>query len=131
MRPKRDWTAARQKVDTEGHCRVCRRPRGLEAAHIVGRESDYDPPLRGLQKWQGGVVAPDRVVPLCGPATDVTTCHGKQHAKRLDLLAYLNLLEQLQAVADAGGIAQAYTALVPSENPKRVRGYERLPLPGD
>ena len=117
---RRDWSKARAKVDREGCCRVCgTTARRIEAAHIVGREHDDK------------VVVPIRIVPLCGPATDTTTCHGKQHARRLDLLAYLSVPEQAQAVFDAGGISQAYDLLAPSESPRRVRGADRLPMPGD
>jgi hypothetical protein len=115
---KRDWSLARAKCDAEGGCRNCGFPR-VEAAHIVGREHDDDPPLRAeeLPWWRPGIVAPDRVLGLCHD------CHqGPQgvHAKRLDLLPLLTLDEQLQAVADAGGIGRAYDLLMPSASPKRV-----------
>jgi hypothetical protein len=65
-------------------------------------------------------VVPDRIIPLCGPSTDLTTCHGKDHFNRLEKLELLTLDEQLQAVADAGGIYRAMTLLSPSFNPKSV-----------
>ena len=38
----------------------------------------------GTISWRPYYVVPERVIPLCGPSTDPTTCHGKQHAHRLD-----------------------------------------------
>jgi hypothetical protein len=132
-RPPRSWTQAREKFYLRGgRCQVCPNLRGrrVELAHVVGREHDYTAPVRMDGEWWPGVVAPDRVVLLCGPATDTTTCHGQQHGRVLDLLPYLTLEEQVQAVADAGGISQAYDRLVPSEGPRGVRGLVRQPLPG-
>jgi hypothetical protein len=112
---KRDWKAAREKVDAEGCCRVCGEMWRVEAAHITGREHDRD--SRNGLVWgrdpNALFVRPDRIVPLCGPATDTTTCHGKQHAKRLDLLPYLTREEETQAVADVG-IERAHRLLAPS-----------------
>lgn len=136
-RPRRDWRVARAKVDAALACRGCGGACGrLEAAHVLGREHDYAAPVARVDDlegalWMPGVVWPTRVIPLGGPATSSTTCHGKQHGKRLDVLPLLTLEEQVQAVADAGGIAQAYNLLVPSENPRRVAAPAPLPLPGD
>ncbi len=121
-RPRRVWDKATEKVAAEGsRCRVCGSRFAIERAHVIGREHDSKPPVHA-DFWRPWVVAPDRIVPLCGPVTDPASCHGTQHAKRLDLLPYLTLDEQLQAVADAGSIARAYTLLVPSENPKATSG---------
>lgn len=110
---KRDWSQAHEKVGREGRrCRVCKTRIRIECAHIIGREHDREDPLRG--DWLPGDVVPDRIIPLCGPATDPKTCHGKQHAHRLELLPYLTIHEQLQAVADAGGIEQARIKLIPT-----------------
>lgn len=100
--PKRDWILARAKVDHEGVCRVCRTSHRIEAAHVIGREHDRDAGLNYGRDAAGGklLVNPDRIVPLCGPATDLSTCHGKYDAHRLDLLPYLHVTEVLQAVAD-------------------------------
>lgn len=149
MSVKRNWTAAREKVDTEGQCRVCRRTRrqlaerglSLEAAHILSREADRLAPLsmswtlgpdrlaRGLafrnhepaHIWpEPFLVMPTRIVPLCGPATTSDTCHGKDHAGRLDLIPHLTLPEVLQAVHDASrlyggnGLENARVRLMPS-----------------
>ena len=87
MAPKRrDWKAARAKVDDEGECRVCRTGIGLEAAHVIGRS--YDPPT--------GKVRPVDIVPLCGP------CHRNYDARSLDLLPYLTHEEQAAAVEHVG-----------------------------
>jgi hypothetical protein len=111
---KRDWRLAREKVDREGGCRVCGTTQRVEAAHITGREHDskqaiFYPAIVGGEV----VVSEERICPLCGPATDTTTCHGKQHAKRLDLLPYLTREEETQAVADVG-IERAHRLLAPS-----------------
>lgn len=113
---RRDWQAARTKVDAERCCRCCGSVMRVEAAHTLGREHDEAPPLRGGDDWRyrrPTIVHPDRIIPLCGPATDTTTCHGKQHAGRLDVLRLLTLDEQLQAVADAGSIEAARVRLIP------------------
>lgn len=101
--PRRDWTLARAKVDGEGVCRVCRTSHRVEAAHITGRTHDREDGLEYLALTAGGklLINPDRIVPLCGPATDLNTCHGKYDAHRLDLLPHLHLEEVLQAVADS------------------------------
>lgn len=120
---RRRWDKARAKVEQEGVCRACGSPYGLEAAHVVGRVHDAKPPLRGDWKSTNSrsapyEVAPDRVIPLCHE------CHqgpNGQHANRLDLLPLLSLHEQIQAVADAGGISRAYQLLMPSESPRRLR----------
>ena len=120
---KRDWSLARAKCDAEPGCRNCGFPR-VEAAHIIGREHDGKEPLcasawevhYGI--WSPGLVVSERILPLC------RECHqgpNGVHAKRLDLLPLLTLDEQLQAVADAGGIGRAYDLLMPSASPKRVR----------
>jgi hypothetical protein len=113
-RVRRDWTAARAKVEGEGRCRACREPRlDLEAAHVIGREHDFERPIR----WPSDVawitrgrviVAPTRIVPLCPP------CHRAQHDDRLTLLGLLDTDEQTQAVADAGGIMNALEQLAPA-----------------
>lgn len=128
---KRDWSAALEKKAAEGYrCRVCRRrsdrQRGIriEMAHIIGREADRLPPLRielpRIQVWpEPYLVIPNRVVPLCGPSTSTATCHGLQHAGRLDLIPHLTLPEVLQAIADASklyggnGLENARKRLIP------------------
>lgn len=113
---KRDWSSARQKVVDEGtRCRVCKRTLRVEAAHIIGREHDRD--SRNGLVWghdaDACFVRPDRIVPLCGPATDLNTCHGKYDAHRLDLLPHLTREEEAQAVADVG-LEAARMRLCPS-----------------
>ena len=101
--PRRDWSAARAKVEAEGVCRVCRRP-NPEAAHVTGRK--HDKPKAGGKTLY---VKPESVVALCGQH------HRAYDAHELDLLPYLTLDEQLQAVADAGGLELARVRLCPSE----------------
>ena len=98
-RPRRDWTEARGKVETEARCRVCKRTdRGLEAAHVMGRK--YDP--------RDGRVEPDDVVPLC------RDCHVEFDLRRLDLLPYLTIAEQARAVSHVG-IARALRRISQSD----------------
>lgn len=129
---RRDWTDARRKVDDEGRCRGCKKPAGrcrLEAAHTLGREYDErrvcnrcggtgHPAHRpqgqctkcngvGVVRW----VNPDDIMPLCGPATDTSTCHGLDHANRLNKLALMTTEEQVRAVQVVGTIGRAYVLL--------------------
>jgi hypothetical protein len=133
MSVKRDWSAALEKKAAEGYrCRVCRRSASrqhgirIEMAHIIGREADRLAPLAidrpVFEIWpEPYLVVPTRVVPLCGPATNPATCHGKAHCGRLDWLPHLTLPEILQAVADASrlyggnGFENARLRLVPIE----------------
>lgn len=117
--PKRDWSLAQTKKEEEGCCRICKRSdRPLENAHILGRE--YDEPKIGAdgrplkELW----VDPDRVIPACGPFPD--GCHGDIDLHRINYMGHLTLSEQVRAVEDAGGIAQAYRALMPVERREEV-----------
>lgn len=117
--PKRNWVAARMKLSDEGCCRSCGAATKLEAAHIIGREHDRQPPVG--HRWgtdgpweQPYVVDPTRVIPLC------SDCHRADHRGELDTLPLLALSEQIQAVADAGGVELMRLRTLPSENPKRV-----------
>lgn len=92
---KRDWTAARAKVDAvvDGRCRVCKSARfGLDAAHVIPRS--LNPTDQAMTE--------DAIVPLC------RLCHTAYDAHELDLLPYLTISEQAQAVISAQGIARAY-----------------------
>lgn len=120
---KRDWSAALEKKAIQGsRCLVCRTTHGVELAHVTGRVHDVEPPLNypNPETWREPfLVIPARVVLLCGPATDPTTCHGKHDGHRLDLLPHLTLSEVLQAVADsaggrANGLENARIRLAPS-----------------
>ena len=122
--PKRDWSAARAKVTEEGCCRICKRSdRPLEAAHILGREHD-EPKVRVDAKTGELVgtkvlwVEPVRIVPACGPFPD--GCHGDIDMRRINLLPYLTLEEQIRAVEDSGGIAPAYMRLAPVSHREEV-----------
>ena len=104
---KRDWSEAREKVDREGACRVCRHDparsklrQRLEAAHVAGREFDGsfvdtiphadDGPDAGVR------VRGVDVVPLC------QRHHAAYDARELDLLPYLTFAEQAAAVVHLG-----------------------------
>lgn len=143
-RLERDWTHAIEKRDNELGCRNCGGVLSIEAAHALGREHDFNPPVRpyiaemdlGLppEKWahpRRPTVHPDRIIPLCGPSTSSNTCHGLDHAGKLDKLRLLTLDEQIQAVADAGGIEQARSALIPrSQRERTVHLIARCPEHG-
>lgn len=122
--PRRDWGAARRKVEREGCCRACGYvSETLQAAHIVGREHDkakYDSAKGVYLKtlW----VSPYRIVPLC-PA-----CHGRYdpHTRgldeRLDLLPFLTDAEKDVAFGDCGFDAIAFL--------KRTTGDRYVPERG-
>lgn len=97
---RRDWRDAIRKVHAEGRCRVCGSPDALEAAHTISRRlQDYE-----VEGPKGGVsiyVKPESIIPLC------KTHHMAYDARRLDLLPYTFLPEQVWAVETAGGIAAA------------------------
>jgi hypothetical protein len=127
--PAREWALALTKVEEEGECRACRRSDvHLEAAHVLGREHDTKPPLvwdqarDGDWEWKAPfLVAPQRIIPLCGPVGDSESCHGLQHAGRLNVLKLLRIDEQLQAVADADGIELARVRLDPDDYTEHMR----------
>ncbi|MGH6644019.1 MAG: hypothetical protein ACRED3_15120 [Bradyrhizobium sp.] len=104
----------------------------LEAAHVSGRRFD-EPSICGVcdgrcRRRNGEVcgscrgtgqtktlyVKPVRIIPLCGPVSDPTSCHAKDHTGDIDVLPLLNIDEQLQAVTDFEGIENARVRLAPS-----------------
>jgi len=115
--PKRDWSAARAKVEEEGCCRICEKTSDevkLEAAHVLGREHD-EPRTPGSKVL---FVNPLRIIPACGPFP--AGCHGDIDHNRINLVHYLTLDEQIQAVKDAGGIAPAFMELAPVSHREEV-----------
>jgi hypothetical protein len=125
MAVRRIWDDARAKVEREGVCRVCGDSgdalAALEAAHIIGRERDFYCPLDYEEGPSVRILAasklhvhPNRIVPLC------TLHHNDYDRNACDLIQYLNLDEQLQAVADCGGIEQARVRLAPSQYQRRA-----------
>jgi hypothetical protein len=87
----RDWSAAREKVEREGRCRVCGSRERLQAAHVIGRQYDV------------GLVNPHDIVPLCSYRNVGTGgCHQAYDRRALDLLPYLSYAEQSAAVAHVG-----------------------------
>lgn len=104
--PRRDWSLTHGKASAG--CRVCGLP--AERAHVVGREHDRHEPINPPPGWRPYVVVPDRIVPLCGPTPGGH--HGQYDRGELDVLPYLTLPEQIQAVADAGSIELARKHLI-------------------
>ncbi len=107
--PKVDWSEARDKLEEEGRCRVCLRLSGdiidgypviLECAHTIDRERQ-DEVVIGPRGGETRVVKRESTVPLC------MDCHRAYDEHRLDLLPFLFLPEQIDAVRAAGGIAAA------------------------
>jgi|SRR5687768_14287697 len=92
---KRDWTAAIDKCEKEGTCRICRRG-NPEPAHLWHR---------GL----GGSMDADNIVPLC------RTHHHLFDSHRIDLLPYLSEAEQIRLVQETGSIETARRRVLPSE----------------
>jgi hypothetical protein len=106
MGPKRDWRSVR--TEASDPCRVCGREGQTERAHISGRR--YDRPRPGTKTlW----VNPLDIVPLCGPAADSGSCHGRFDSGDLDLMPYLTTAEQMRAVECFGNIEQARMRLAP------------------
>ncbi len=107
----------------DGRCIICGTP-NAELAHIVGRVHDTKPPLGWIGNWnpKAPLVIVERVVLLCGPATDSDTCHGVYDGPasgrgKLNLLPKLDVARQAQAVADAGGIFPALRRITGREEP--------------
>lgn len=91
---RRDWADAREKIDG-AVCRLCGNW-NPDACHVIGRARD--------ERKRGSSVAyvnPASVIPMC------RSCHQSYDAGRVDILPYLSLDEQVQAVKDAGGLALA------------------------
>ena len=108
--PKRDWSAARAKVEREEVCRLGRDggcEGRLEAAHLIGRDRDmFDTDGYGpCAGWR--TVLPVRIVPLCSKH------HKAYDAHELDLLGCLTPEEEAQAVLDADGLEAARRRLAP------------------
>ncbi len=97
---RRSWDEARAKVNREGRCRVCGSTNIVQAAHTVSRKLQ-DVLIEGPKGGKYLLVKADAIVPLCEPH------HTAYDARRLDLLPYLFLPEQVFAVECAGGIASA------------------------
>lgn len=116
--PRRDWSKAILKRNQEGYCRACGHADGgyingyvvyLELAHIIGRKHDLE--VTGPRGGKKLIVLPESVAPLCGSTPERRGCHQSYDEYELDLLPYLSIEEQVQAVIDADGIALAYRRL--------------------
>jgi hypothetical protein len=96
---RRDWRAARAKVELEGACRAERLPAAggcggtLQAAHTLGRKYDQ---MVVLLEGEYLRVDPDDVIPLC------ERHHVAYDARGLDVLPILSLDEQAAAVRHVG-----------------------------
>jgi 5-methylcytosine-specific restriction endonuclease McrA len=88
---KRNWTAARRKVELEGYCRVCQATWGLHAAHIIPRSRVRPGPAEDERN----------IVTLCG------VCHRAYDEGGMDLLPHLHRGEQAYAV-ELVGLVEAY-----------------------
>lgn len=102
----------RDKVEAEGKCRYCGGTRDLEMAHVIGKaEQDIETvgPRGGRRKFVPAVA----VIPLCGAFTQ-GNCHYRYDHHELDILPYLYLDEELEAVRPAGGIYAAYRRTCPT-----------------
>lgn len=91
----------------------------IQAAHTCGRRYDQRvdeiaEPAGHVRALPGEVVYvhPDDVVPLC------VECHGAYDTHRLDLLPYLELVEQARVVLHVG-LVRALQRVSPSD--KRLR----------
>lgn len=111
--PKKDWSLARDKIDAEGCCRVCGSARDLQAGHTIG-QTEQDIEQVGPRGGRTKLVPTNAVIPLCGPFSG-NNCHMRFDAHQLDILPYLYLEEEINAVRAAGGIYGAYRRLMPTE----------------
>lgn len=109
--PDRVWDQARAKVEEEAACRVCGKSVHLEAAHVIDRTRDGFHPVNGDPLPQPWMVEPDRIVPLCGPSSDPTSCHGRYDYGQLDLLGHLTVDEEVQAIRDSHTIGTRESGL--------------------
>lgn len=126
--PDRDWSIANlihRELD-DGCCVVCGKP-GADLAHIIGRECDKRPPVvwdeeaRG-RPWRPYLVVPERVTLLCGPSRDTGTHHclydgTPEERRQLNLLIYLSVEQQIQALADAGNVYAMLTRVAGTHEP--------------
>lgn len=97
---RRSWKAAREKVEEEGRCRVCRSSWNVQAAHVIPRS---------LAPGVDNNMSADNIVPLCSgtPAGGGMGCHERYDSHQLDICSVLTLREQLAAVSVAGGLYPA------------------------
>jgi 5-methylcytosine-specific restriction endonuclease McrA len=101
---RRDWTAARAKVDDEGECRVCG----------VGQSSVE--PLDTAHLWPrslGGTDDPNGTVALC------RRCHELFDAHRLNIGHVLRREEQAALVMQCGSLATAMRRVYPIDYRER------------
>jgi hypothetical protein len=131
--PKRDWTDARAKVEHEHCCRICKKSeasgRPLEAAHVLGREHDQPKVSRTTGEILKELyVDPNRIIPACGPFP--AGCHGDVDHRRINILQFLTLDEQIQAVKDAGGIEAARIRLEPVTHREEVEASSATAIQG-
>lgn len=101
------------KLENEAVCRVCSMDGDdtngrVEAAHTINRKAQ-DVLCTGPRGGEYMYVQPDAVVGLCGYH------HRIYDARGLDILPYLSVAEQLNAVDAAGGIFAALRRLCPVE----------------
>lgn len=104
MAKRRDWTAARAKVETEGVCRVCGIGGRLEAAHVIPRS--INPTEANMD--------PAGIVPLC------PNHHRLYDSHDLSLLEHMTVEEQARAVIMASGLESARHIITG----RRVTGYQ-------
>ena len=94
-----------------------------ELAHTIGRARQDEKrvgPKGGVYLW----VNPDSVIPLCPQRSDVDHdgkalalgCHAAYDGHELDLLGFLTLKEELNAVRAAGSIAAALRRITGSRD---------------
>lgn len=107
---RRDWSSAEKK---RNRCRI-RNEHGqacpgwpVELAHTISRDAQ-DAEHLGARGGRYLFVHPDSVVPLC------TEHHQLYDARRLDLLPYLTIDEQHNALDAAGGLELARKRLMGS-----------------
>jgi len=118
---RRDWSDARQKVDSESACRRCLRSDvPLEAAHVIGRRHDK-PRVEG-STTKVLYVHPDSIWPAC------RDCHQAYDAHEIGIAPFLTAAEQARAVLDAGSLESARRRIDPLDYRPEIEAARRAAL---
>ena len=106
---RRDWTAARAKVDDEGECRAC----GARESSSVRLEASHLWP-RSL----GGTQHADGIIPLCRQFGR-PGCHDLFDTHRLNVGLVLTTDEQAELVRQCGSLSTAMRRVYPIDYRER------------
>lgn len=125
MTLRRDWRFV-EAAEPKEACAYCGKGTNLEWAHIPPRTHDAvgEDGIRthGLVK-----VKPERIVVLCGPATDSSSCHYKFDSGEIDLLPKLIdcAPEKIVEAVNVLGMEGARRRLCPSDYTPHIEEARR------